>query len=414
MALPSRRSKEPPIRGPVPQSLELVIADLIYVPKDPLPAALRTRLARLAAFQNPEFYRAQAMRLPTFGKPRILHCGEETSQYLALPRGCLEEIRALLARVGIKAVLRDQRFGGELLSVKFRGELRPDQQLAAKAMVAFDTGVLAATTAFGKTVLAAWLIANRGVNTLILVHRQQLLEQWVDRLCTFLDINPSDIGRLGGGRKKLGGKLDIALIESLVRKGVVNDCVASYGHLVIDECHHLPAASFELVARRAKARFVAGLSATVARKYGHHPIIFMQCGPVRFQASAIRAATLRPFGHTVIVRPTGFRAIDEAESDARAEFQRLYEALIESTQRNGLICSDVIAAVKAGRFPLVITERTEHLTRISNAFCLDSERNHVAGRNESESNQGRIGQTRWIIARLRPRGYRQVHWRRFR
>ena len=139
MALPSRRSKEPPIEGPVPQSLELVIADLIYVPKDPLPAALRTRLARLAAFRDPELSPRATMRLPTFGKPRILHCGEETSQYLALPRGCLEEIRALLARVGIKAILRDRRFGGELLSVKFRGELRPDQQLAAKAMVAFDT-----------------------------------------------------------------------------------------------------------------------------------------------------------------------------------------------------------------------------------------------------------------------------------
>jgi very-short-patch-repair endonuclease len=221
--------------------------------------------------------------------------------------------------------------------------------------------VLAATTAFGKTVLASWLIARRGVNTLILVHRQQLLEQWVERLSAFLDIAPSEIGRLGGGRKKLGGKLDVALVQSLARKGVVNDCVGSYGHLVVDECHHLPAASFELVARRAKARYVTGLSATIARKDGHHPIIFMQCGPVRFRASAEQQATLRPFAHRVIVRPTGFRAPDTAEADARVEFQRLYEALAEAPRRNEMICSDVIASVQAGRFPLVLTERTEHL-----------------------------------------------------
>jgi superfamily II DNA or RNA helicase len=120
---------------------------------------------------------------------------------------------------------------------------------AANAMAAHDIGVLAATTAFGKTVLAAWLIARRGVNSLILVHRQQLLDQWVERLATFLDVPAKSIGRLGGGRKTLTGRIDVALIQSLVRKGVVHDCVGSYGHLVVDECHHLPASSFELVAR---------------------------------------------------------------------------------------------------------------------------------------------------------------------
>jgi superfamily II DNA or RNA helicase len=146
--------------------------------------------------------------------------------------------------------------------------------------------VLAATTAFGKTVVAAWMIAKRGVNTLVLVHRQQLMEQWVERLSAFLDVPSKTIGRIGGGRKKPSGVLDVALVQSLVRKGEVNDLVGKYGHLVVDECHHLPASSFEQVARRAKAKYVLGLSATVTRKDGHHPIIFMQCGPVRHRVEA--------------------------------------------------------------------------------------------------------------------------------
>ena len=188
--------------------------------------------------------------------------------------------------------------------------LRPEQQLAANALAAHDIGVLAATTAFGKTVVAAWLIARRGVNTLVLVHRQQLLEQWVERLASFLGVPAKSIGRLGGGRKKLTGGIDVALMQSLVRKGVVHDCMGSYGHVVVDECHHLPARSFELVACRAKARFITGLSASITRKDGHHPIIFMQCGPVRYRVNARQQAAARPFAHHVLVRPTGFRSPD--------------------------------------------------------------------------------------------------------
>jgi superfamily II DNA or RNA helicase/very-short-patch-repair endonuclease len=361
----SRQKKDPPIVGTLPESVELVLSDQIYITKEGLPPALRNRLARLAAFQNPEFYRAQSMRLPTFGKARVIHCAEETSSHLGLPRGCMQDVQDLLGSLKINMLLRDERFGGTSIELKFHGVLRPEQELAAKAMVAHDTGVVAATTAFGKTVLAAWLIAHRKVNTLILVHRQQLLEQWVERLATFLDVPAKSIGRLGAGKKSLGGQLDVALIQSLVRKGVVQDCIGSYGYLIVDECHHLPAASFELVARRAKARFVTGLSASITRKDGHHPIIFMQCGPIRHRVSARQQATLRPFTHSVIVRPTGFRAPEIAETDARIEFQHLYEALTESTHRNEMICADVTAAVDAGRFPLVLTERTEHLSHLA-------------------------------------------------
>jgi superfamily II DNA or RNA helicase/very-short-patch-repair endonuclease len=364
-AAPSRRRKEPPIAGPLPESLELVLGDQIYIAKDALSPALRNRLVRLAAFQNPEFYKAQAMRLPTYDKPRIIACAEDYPHHIGLPRGCLEDVRKLLFGLKIKAVIRDERCEGKPLEVSFNGELRPEQKAAAEAMIAHDIGVLSATTAFGKTVVAAWLIAERGVNTLVLVHRRQLLEQWVERLSTFLGLPAKAIGRIGGGRKKPTGMLDVAVIQSLVRKGVVDDRVGEYGHLVVDECHHLPAHSFEQVARRAKARFITGLSATVTRKDGHHPIIFMQCGPIRYRVDAKEQAAARPFTHTVFVRPTGFRPLRTARLDVRSQFHELYDELIADEARNRLICVDVVQAVREGRSPVVLTERTEHLDHLA-------------------------------------------------
>ena len=362
---PSRRREPPPILGPFPESLELVLGNQIYVPKAQLPPALLNRLHRLAAFQNPEFYKAQAMRLPTYGKPRVIACAEDYPQHLGLPRGCLEEVGDLLSRLQIPFSIRDERNGGRPLEVSFQGELRPGQTQAVEALLSHDTGVLAATTAFGKTVAAAALIARRGVNTLVLVHRRQLLEQWIQRLSDFLGLPPKAIGAVGGGRRKATGKIDVALIQSLVRKGVVHDLVGEYGHLVVDECHHLSAHSFEQVARRSTARFVTGLSATVTRKDGHHPIIHMQCGPVRYRANARTQAAGRPFSHSVFVRPTGFLPSTPADPDARIRFQALYDDLSADEARNRLICADVVQAVQEGRSPLVLTERTEHLEHLA-------------------------------------------------
>ncbi|MEI6670364.1 MAG: DEAD/DEAH box helicase family protein [Acidobacteriota bacterium] len=269
-APPSRHHKDPPIVGPLPKTMQVILGNQLYIAKEGLHPGLRNRLLRVAAFQNPEFYKAQAMRLSTFDKPRIIACAEDHPRHIGLPRGCLEEVSRVLGDLGVAAVIRDERCTGTSLDVTFHGELRPEQDAAAHAMLAHETGVLAATTAFGKTVVAAWLIANRGVSTLVVVHRQQLMDQWVERLSAFLDVPAKSIGRIGGGRSRATGLLDVAIIQSLVRKGVVDDRVADYGRLIVDECHHVSAQSFEQVARQAKARFVTGLSATVARKDGHH------------------------------------------------------------------------------------------------------------------------------------------------
>lgn len=361
---PSHHRREPPIAGDLPSALELVVGNQVYIAKDGLHPGLRNRLLRLAAFQNPEFYKAQSMRLSTYDKPRVIACAEDHPRHIGLPRGCLDELRDALQDLGIRPTVRDERHSGRPLDATFQGELRREQLIAAEAIFAHDTGVLAATTAFGKTVVGAWLIAKRGVSTLVLVHRRQLLDQWVERLSTFLGVPAKSIGRIGGGRNTPTGLLDVAMIQSLVKKGVVDDRVAGYGHLIVDECHHLSAHSFEQVARQARARFVLGLSATVARKDGHHPIIFMQCGPVRHRVNARSQAASWPFEHFALVQPTSFQPTRAPAGDKRVEFQTLYQELLEDDARNRRICADVLESVNAGRSPLVLTERNDHLDRL--------------------------------------------------
>ena len=368
-ASPSGLSRDTFAMGVLPTSLELVLGNQVYVPKEDLSPGLRNRCVRLAAFQNPEFYKAQAMRLSTFGRPRVVACAEDHAHHIGLPRGCFDDLQNMLAGLGVRCTIRDERFKGTAIDVQFHGELRPEQTAAAKSMLRHDTGILAATTAFGKTVVAAWLLAKRGVNTLVLVHRRQLLDQWVDRLSTFLGLPAKSIGRIGGGRRRRTGSIDVAIIQSLARKGVVDDCVGEYGQVIVDECHHLSAASFEAVTRQAKARYVLGLSATVARKDGHHPIIFMQCGPVRHRVNARAQAAARPFAHVVLVQPTAFLPKRIADPDKRVQFQDLYQDLIDDNARTDRICQDVVETVRHRRSPLVLTERNDHLDKFEDALA---------------------------------------------
>jgi superfamily II DNA or RNA helicase len=364
---PSRRSPQPVIAGVLPASVRIILADQIYVPRVGLPAGLVARLVRLAAFQNPEFYAAQAMRLSTYNTPRIVSCAELTEKYIALPRGCLDVVRALFEELQVRIEFADERKAGSTIDVRFIGTLREDQERAFEALGDHDTGVLAATTAFGKTVVGARMIAERGVGTLVLVHRRQLMDQWVERLSTFLDLPRAKIGTIGGGKRRPTGVVDVALIQSLVRKGEVDDIIGDYGHLVVDECHHLSAVSFELVARRTKARFVLGLSATVTRKDGHHPIIFMQCGPVRFRVDARNEAVKRPFHHRVQIRETSFQLPEQADGSLLL-IQRIYNALANDEARNALIFDDVLAALEAKRSPVIITERSDHVALFAERF----------------------------------------------
>ena len=365
LALPSGRRLDSQPQGPLPGQITLVIANQVFVPKEQLSPWLRNRIQRIAAFANPEFFQAQAMRLPTYNLPRIVSCSQDFPQHLAVPRGCLAELTELLRVFGIAVTVQDQRQSGTELSLSFAGALRPQQEAAAQALLAHDTGVLAAATAFGKTVLATHLIAARGVNTLVLVHRRQLLEQWIRALSQFLGLDPKAIGRIGAGKRHITGRLDVAMIQSLSRKGVVDDLVANYGHLVVDECHHISAVSFEQVLRQVRARYTLGLSATLVRKDGHHPIIWMQCGPIRFRVTDRGQSHGRPFNHRVVLRTTSFRQAHPPPESAAPDIQTLYGLLAEDVARNRLIAADVVAALAAGRCPIVLSERRDHVDRLA-------------------------------------------------
>jgi superfamily II DNA or RNA helicase len=356
---PSRRKPEASIAGPLPDHIDAVLADQIYIQREGLPAGLVNRLIRLAAFQNPAFYSAQAMRLSTLGIPRIVACAELLSHHIALPRGCRQGIEELAGGLNVDLRWRDERNAGVGIEARFLGTLTKEQKTAVTALLEHDNGVLAATTGFGKTVVAAAMIAARKITTLILVHRRQLMEQWASRLQSFLNLPRDSIGQIGGGVRKPTGVIDIAMIQSLARGGVVDDLVAGYGQLIVDECHHLSAVSFEAVARRAKAQFVLGLSATVTRKDGHHPIIFMQCGPVRFRVDARSQAAERPFGHRVVPRRTSF-VLPPVLQHERPPIQQVYAALAADEARNAMIFDDVLQALEDKRSPVILTERKDH------------------------------------------------------
>ena len=358
---PPSGEKKSQIVGPFPECIQIVLANQIFIPKRSLSPSLRNALIRIAAFQNPEFYQKQAMRMPTYNLPRVICCAEDFDKHIALPRGCLDDVRELLEQLNIGVVISDKQVCGKQLTIRFKGQLYPEQKKAAKALLEQNNGILAATTAFGKTVVACYIMAKRQVNTLVVVHRRQLQEQWKVRLEQFLEIDNSQIGQIGAGKRKLTGIIDVAIIQSLSKKGKVDDIVAEYGHLVVDECHHISAPSFEEITRQFKGKFITDLSATVTRKDGHHPIIYMNCGPVRYRVSAKLQAKKRAFSHKLVVRSTQFKLPPDLQAKEKVTISELYSALMHDGARNAAILEDVMEAICNGRFPVLLTERREHL-----------------------------------------------------
>lgn len=341
-----------------PTQVRAVLANALYFEKQGLPAALANRLIRLAAFQNPEFYRAQAMRFPVWNKPRVIGCATSHPHHLALPRGCLEAAQALLAAHEIPFSWSDERTAGDPIQVQFSGTLRADQSTALRAVLAHDTGMLVAPTGFGKTVVAAALIARRAVNTLILVHRQDLQRQWLERLGGFLQGTGLTIGTMGGGKSRLTGRLDVIVLQSLVRRGDDDALTRGYGQLIVDECHHLSAVSFEAILRAAPARYVLGLTATPFRRDGLQPILAMQCGPVRHLAqSPADAPQERIVQRHVLASVQVF--------EGATPIQEILSAVAFDSVRNARIAADVIGAYREGAQVLVLTERTQHVEALA-------------------------------------------------
>ena len=357
-------------------TMEIVKADKIYIPLKSISAKVLNHLKRIAAFKNPEFYSKQALRLSTYSVPRIISCFDITDEYLAMPRGCEDAILSFLNDNNVKYSITDETSHGKKISVTFTGKEREEQTDAINALLTYSNGVLHATTAFGKTVTAAAIIARKKVNTLILVHSKALLTQWHERLTEFLDIDfketeePkkrgrkkvfSPIGCLDSTCNTLHGIIDIALIQSCLDENGVKPFVQDYGMVIVDECHHVSSITFENVLKNIKAHTVYGLTATPIRKDGQQPIIFMQCGPIRFSADAKSQITKQSFDRYLIPRFTTYRSITEDRQTITA----IYQSLSEDTVRNDLIVKDICKVVDSGRTPIILTNRTSHVTLLA-------------------------------------------------
>lgn len=366
-----------------PKHITIVRSSGIYIPTKGLSAKAVNHLKRLAAFKNPEFYAKLGMRLPVYNLPRIISCSEITDDYLILPRGCEESAIDFLRENNVDVEIQDKANPGMPITVEFNGQLYSEQEHAIEELARHRCGTLYATTAFGKTVTAAAMIARKKVNTLILVHTKALLDQWRKCLSEYLitDFQPEEQPKGRGRRKKfqqfgalsstentLNGNIDIALLQSCINDNEVKPFVREYGMVIVDECHHAPAFNFERVLREVNARYVYGLTATPIRKDGHQPIIFMQCGEIRYTSDPKVQQAQQSFRRLLIPRFTSHRNLNADGSN----YAQILEELTENESRNKLILDDVASNLAEGRTPIILTARTAHvdiLTKQCRKIC---------------------------------------------
>lgn len=354
------------------QPLSVTLANGIYIDATGVKPRLQNALRRLAAYSNPEFYKKKALGFSTRNIPRIVFCGEDVGSYIHLPRGCQDQLTAQLAAAEIPYTISDERQIGRKVKVDFHGLLYPAQAEAAAAMLAQDTGVLCAATAFGKTAVGAYLVAQRKVNTLVLVHNAEIMKNWLEDFEKFLQIDeafpeyitpkgrhkklPGIIGTLSCGRNRLGGIVDVAMITSLGQGDAVNALVKNYGMVIMDECHHAGAPIAEDVLNAVSAKYVYGLTATPKRDDGQEQKIFMQLGPVRYRYTAKDRAAAQNVQHFVYPRFTRL-FVPNAN---KLSYNQARRAVVESEVRNEQILADVTACLQTGRTPLVLTKEKEH------------------------------------------------------
>ena len=363
---------KPMDKSDFPKEITIVHSDGVYISLEGLSAKVINHLKRLAAFKNPEFYAKLGMRLPTYNIPRIISCSEFTDDYLILPRGCVEAAVDFFASNDVDVYVENKTNTGVKIDVAFRGKLRSEQQDAVKALTRYNSGILFAVPGFGKTVIGAALISEKKVNTLILVHTKALLDQWRDRLGEYLstEFKPSTEVKGRGRRKQFkqfgaisstensrNGKIDIALLQSCISENEVKPFVREYGMVIVDECHHAPAVNFERVLKEVNAKYVYGLTATPIRKDGHQPIIFMQCGEIRFTSDSKAQQSRQDFHRILVPKFTSLRPLN---SDGK-DYNQAIDELLTSEYRNNLIIEDIAANLTEGRTPLVLTARTSHV-----------------------------------------------------
>ena len=353
--LPWEKKKEEIIPTDLPKYIDMVLYDRIYISKKKLHPFIKKKLIGLTVFHNPEYYLARNLRKSVQDIPMWIQCFEEESDYLMLPVGVESTLVAICQSYNIQINVIDKRFSGKEIDVAFHGDLREKQLKAVEELLAVSNGILHANTAFGKTVTAIALIAERKVNTLIIVDRVSLLNQWCERLSVFLNIPKQEIGVIGGGKKNPTGIIDVAVSQSLYRDNKVSELVKGYGQIICDECHHVSAVGFEQIMKNSPAKYKYGLTATLKRKDGKERIVLMQLGPVRYKDLSKVSSELM---HKVLVQETGISSDDLSNEHTTNE---LYDCLYINAIRNMQIVMDIRNCLDENRYPIVLTERKEHI-----------------------------------------------------
>ena len=349
-------------RYPAPKEVRCALAATVNVEKSGMPPWMLSEIKHLASFPNPKFYERQKLRLSTFQIPRFIRCYDEDMACIHLPRGVLQDFQNLVKEAGSELTLYDRRVNPEQVSSQFHGSLTSLQQEAIQKLLSQDMGVLVAPPGTGKTVMSCYMVAKRQLPTLILAHRKPILEQWRAQLMRFLDLRSREIGQEGGGRSRLSGIVDLAMIQSLKGIDDLPGFLSKYGFIIVDECHHLPAFTFEASIKKAPARYWLGLTATPYRRDGLQNIITMQCGPI-FHAigNATSELSLR-----LNIRETQFRIpMDESVS-----IHEIFRELIKNEARNSLIVEDVLAALKESRRCLILTQWKEHCRLLADRLVM--------------------------------------------
>jgi hypothetical protein len=336
------------------------VGAMLAVDRIGLPPALVASLKHLASLHNPKFYENERLRFSNHGTPRFIRCYRESLGELLLPRGLEEQASAIVRAAGSRLDVRkdERRLPSQAFESKV--ELSLEQERAFEALAGEDLGVFVAPPGAGKTVLACAMISHHDVSTLVIVDRKPLIDQWRDRLSTHLGLPTKEIGQLGGGRDRQIGKVDLAMVQSLARREDLEELTAEYGFVVVDECHHVPAVTFERCVRQIPARRWLGLTATPYRRDGLQGMIAMYCGPIRYDATKqdSRGTTFRL---DLIVHQTDHAELDGLDLGIQETFRRI----VDDDDRTAQVCADVVEAQARGRNTLVLTQWTEHLERIA-------------------------------------------------
>jgi superfamily II DNA or RNA helicase len=347
----------------MPEVVVGVAAAMLEIERSGLPPALLAGLKHLASLHNPAFYEKERLRFSTWDTPRMIRCYAESLESLLLPRGLSEKAASVVAEAGSRLVVYESRPDPEQIEFMPTFELREDQEAALRALRNHELGVLVAAPGAGKTVVACALIAYHRRPTLIIVDREPLVEQWTERLATHLSLATKQIGQVGGGRNKTTGIVDIAMAQSLARREDLDELTSQYGLIVIDECHHVPAVTFERCVKQIRARRWLGLTATPYRRDGLQGLITMYCGPIRHRMDE-KVDAENDFSRELIVHQTNFGVSDDV-----THIQDLFRALVDDEARTMAICDDIVAAAGKGRNCLVLTQWTEHLSFVVSALA---------------------------------------------